>query len=62
MAASAPGNGSAAVRMIRVAVLFLGDPAGGIGGVGAADLALFFVAVLGFLACDDEDLPEVGLL
>ncbi|KAK1662599.1 hypothetical protein QYE76_050758 [Lolium multiflorum] len=62
VAASAPGNGSAAVHMIRVAVLFLGDPAGGIGGVRAANLALFLVAVLGFLACEDEDLPEVGLL
>jgi hypothetical protein len=48
--------------MIRAATLFPGDPAGGIGGVGAADLALFFVAVLGFLACEDEDLPEVSLL
>ena len=48
--------------MIRVAILFHGDPAGEIDGVGAADLALFLVVVLGFLACEDEDLPEVSLL
>ncbi|KAK1616231.1 hypothetical protein QYE76_021748 [Lolium multiflorum] len=48
VAASAPGNGSAAVRMICVDVLFLGDPAGGIGGVGATDLALFLWWSSGF--------------
>ena len=61
VAASAPG-GSAVVRMIRAAVFFPGDPAGGTDGVGAAGLALFLVAVLGFLASEDEDLPEVSLL
>lgn len=62
VAASAPGDGSAVVRMIRAAVFFPGDSAGGTGGVGAAGLALFLVAVLGFLASEDEDLPEVSLL
>jgi hypothetical protein len=44
---SSPGNGSTVVRIIRSAVLFPVDPVGGIGGVRAADLALFLVAVLG---------------
>ena len=46
--ASAPGSGSAVVRMIRVAVFFPGDPAGGTGGVGAAGLALFWWQSSGF--------------
>jgi hypothetical protein len=60
VAASAPGDRSAVVRMIRATVLFPGDPTGGTG-VGAAGLALFFMAVLGFLASKDEDLPKVSL-
>jgi hypothetical protein len=47
--------------MIRAVVLFPGDPVGGTGGVRAAGLALFFVAILGFLASEDEDLPQVSL-
>jgi hypothetical protein len=47
--------------MIRAAVLFPGDLAGGTGGVGASGLALFLVADLGFLASEDKDLPEISL-
>jgi hypothetical protein len=61
VAASAPSDGSAVVRMIRAAVLFPGDPVGGTGGVGSAGLALFLVTVPRLLASEDEDLPEVSL-
>ncbi|KAK1626619.1 hypothetical protein QYE76_000934 [Lolium multiflorum] len=55
---SAPGEGSVVVRMIHAVVLLPGLPAGGTGGVRAAGLALVLVAVLGFLASEDEDLHE----
>jgi hypothetical protein len=63
VAASAPGGGSAVVRMIRAAVFFPGDLAGGTGDVGAAGLSLFWwwSSDLGFLASEDDDLPEVSL-
>jgi hypothetical protein len=44
--------------MICAAFFFSGDPVGLTGGVGVAGLALL-VAVLGFLSCEDEDLPAL---
>jgi hypothetical protein len=46
--------------VLRAAFFFSGDSAGVTGGVGAAGLALM-VVVLGFLSCEDEDLPEASL-
>jgi hypothetical protein len=62
VAAFTPADVSVVVRMIHAPVLFPGDLTGGTGGVGAASLASFLVAVLGFIASEDKDLSEVSLL
>ena len=62
VAAFAPGGGSAVVHMIRAAVFFPGDPAGRDWRRGGCWSCFILVAVLGFLASEDEDLPEVSLL